>query len=68
MYFIWAFLVTPHCERSLRWVAKLVARMLAPAALWVQSQTSLKNTKMGDIKLRRGNHTLARKKMYLYPE
>ncbi len=41
--------VTPHCERSLRWVAKLVARLLAPAALWVQIQTSLKNTKMNDI-------------------
>ncbi len=28
-----------------RWVAKLVARLLATAALWVRIQTSLKNTK-----------------------
>jgi hypothetical protein len=27
-----------------RWVAKLVARLLATAALWVRIQTSLKNT------------------------
>jgi hypothetical protein len=32
-----------------RWVAKLVARLLATAAYWVRIQTSLKNTKMGDI-------------------
>jgi hypothetical protein len=32
-----------------RWVAKLIARLLATAALWVQIQTSLKNAKMGDI-------------------
>ncbi len=31
------------------WMAKLVERLLATAALWVQIQTSLKNTKMGDI-------------------
>ncbi len=35
--------------KSGRWVAKLVARLLAKAALWVQIQTSLKNTKMGDM-------------------
>ncbi len=29
----------------LGWVAKLVARLLATAALWVRIQTSLKNTK-----------------------
>jgi hypothetical protein len=28
-----------------RWVAKLVPRLLATAALWVRIQTSLKNTK-----------------------
>jgi hypothetical protein len=28
-----------------RWVAKMVARLLATAALWVRMQTSLKNTK-----------------------
>jgi len=28
-----------------RWVAKLVARLLATATLWVRIQTSLKNTK-----------------------
>jgi hypothetical protein len=28
-----------------RWVAKLVAHLLATAALWVRIQTSLKNTK-----------------------
>jgi hypothetical protein len=33
-----------------RWGAKLVARLLATAALWVRLQTSLKNTyKMGGI-------------------
>jgi hypothetical protein len=31
-------------------LAKLVARLLATAALWVRIQTSLKNTKKGDIK------------------
>jgi hypothetical protein len=29
----------------LRWVAKLVARLLATVALWVRIQTSPKNTK-----------------------
>jgi hypothetical protein len=29
-----------------RWVAKLVARQLAKAALWVRIQISLKNTKL----------------------
>ncbi len=28
-----------------KWVAKLVARLLAMAALWVRMQTSFKNTK-----------------------
>jgi hypothetical protein len=28
-----------------RWVAKLVARLLTTAVLWVRIQTSLKNTK-----------------------
>jgi hypothetical protein len=28
-----------------RWMVKLVERLLATAALWVQIQTSLKNTK-----------------------
>jgi hypothetical protein len=32
-----------------RWVAKLVARLLAVAALWVRIQTSPKKYKMGDI-------------------
>jgi hypothetical protein len=32
-----------------RWVAKLIARMLTTAGLWVPIQTSLKNTKMGNI-------------------
>jgi steroid 5-alpha reductase family enzyme len=31
-----------------RWVAKLVACLLAMAALWVRIQTSLKNTKWVD--------------------
>jgi hypothetical protein len=31
------------------WVATLVARLLAMAALWVRTQTSLRNTKIGDI-------------------
>jgi len=33
-----------------RWVAKLLGRMLATTALWIRIQTSLKNTKMGDIR------------------
>jgi hypothetical protein len=41
-----------------RWVAKLVARLLATAALWVQIQTSLKKYKMDNIS------TLARQKKY----
>jgi hypothetical protein len=32
-----------------RWVAKLLARLLATVALCVRIQTSLKNTKVGDI-------------------
>jgi hypothetical protein len=30
-------------------MAKLLARLLATEALWVRVQTSLKNTRMGDI-------------------
>ncbi len=36
----------PHGDN----LAKLVARLLAMAALWDQIQTSLKNKKMGDKK------------------
>jgi hypothetical protein len=46
-----------------RWVAKLVARLLATAGLWVRIQKSLIYTKMGDI--RKGmvsTCTLARQK------
>ncbi len=32
-----------------RWMAKLVEHLLATAALWFRIQTSLNNTKMGDI-------------------
>jgi hypothetical protein len=32
-----------------RWVAKLVAHLLATAPLWIRIQTSFKNTKMGNI-------------------
>jgi hypothetical protein len=32
-----------------RWVAKSAERLLASAALWIRIQTSVKNTKMGDI-------------------
>jgi hypothetical protein len=46
-----------------RWEAKLVARLLATAALWVRFQTSLKNTK-GRHKQRIGQHTVARQKIY----
>jgi hypothetical protein len=41
------------------WVAKLVARLLAAAALWVRIQTALKN-KNGRHKQRSGHHILAR--------
>jgi hypothetical protein len=34
-----------------RWVAKLVARLLATAALWILIKTSLKNIKMRDISI-----------------
>jgi hypothetical protein len=47
-----------------RWVAKLVARMLAKPALWVRIQT-LKNKKWTTFKQSSGNtHTLARQKIY----
>jgi hypothetical protein len=42
-------------------VAKLVARLLASAALLVRIQTSLKNTK-GRHKQRNGQHTAAHQK------
>ncbi len=32
-------------EMTWRWMAKMVARQLATAALWVRIQTSLKNAK-----------------------
>jgi hypothetical protein len=41
-----------------RWVAKLVARLLATAALWVRIQTSLK-IQNGRHKHRSGEHTPA---------
>ncbi len=45
-------------DMTRRWVGKLVARLLvlATAALWVRIQTSLKNTKGGDIS--KGANTL----------
>ncbi len=36
-------------EKSGRWAAKFIASLLALAAIWVRIQTSLINTKMGDI-------------------
>ncbi len=42
-----------------RLVAKLVARLLATTALWFRIQTSLKNTKMGDIRKGMSNNILA---------
>jgi hypothetical protein len=45
-----------------RWMAKLVARLLATAVLRVRIQTSLKKHKMGDIKQRSGQHTLESQK------
>ncbi len=42
-------------------MAKLLARLLATAALWVRIQTSLKNTN-GRNKQRSGQYTLARQK------
>ncbi len=44
-----------------RWVAKLVSRLLATAALWVLIQTSLK-IQNGPHKHRNGQHTLVRQK------
>jgi hypothetical protein len=46
-----------------RWVAKLVARLLATAALWVRVQISLKKIHKGH-KQKSGQHTLARQKIY----
>ncbi len=45
-----------------RWVAKLVARLLATAALWVQIQISLKKLQSGRHKQRSVQHNLARQK------
>jgi hypothetical protein len=45
-----------------RLLAKLVARLLATAALWVQIQTSFKITKCG-YKHRSGKHTSPPKNM-----
>ncbi len=39
----------------MRWMAKLVARLRATAALWIRIQTSLKNIKYGRQKQRIGN-------------
>jgi hypothetical protein len=33
-----------------RWVAKLVARLLAPTTLWFRIQAPLKSIRMGDIR------------------
>ncbi len=46
----------------LRWLAKLVARLLATATLWVRIQTSLKKYKNGRQKPRSGQHILANRK------
>ncbi len=57
-----------HCKTG-RWVAKLVvAHLLATAALWVQIQTSLKNTKLGRHKQRSDQNTLYRHKKYFFFE
>jgi hypothetical protein len=46
-------------------LVKLVARLLATAALWVRIQASLKNAKWATYSKRRsGQHTLARQKIY----
>ncbi len=45
-----------------RLVAKLVARLLATAAVLVRIQTSLKNKKIGRHKQRGGQRTVARQK------
>jgi hypothetical protein len=42
-----------------RWVAKLVARLLATAALWVRIQTSLKSTKFSAPQTATGIHPRA---------
>jgi hypothetical protein len=45
-----------------RWMAKLVARLLATAALWVRIQTSLKQKTKRRHKQRSAQHILARQK------
>jgi hypothetical protein len=45
-----------------RWVAKLVARLFAMAALWFRIQTSLKNTKSATYAKKWPTHCNAPKK------
>jgi hypothetical protein len=45
------------------WVAKLIARLLAPAALWVRIQTSLKNTKWATSAMEWPTHSSPPKKI-----
>jgi hypothetical protein len=47
-----------------RWVAKLVALLLATAALWVRIQTSLKNTKWATYAKEWPTHSSKPKKKY----
>jgi hypothetical protein len=62
VYFSYFFEVEGYGWLSFReWVLKLVARLLAAAALLVRIQPSLKNTKWRH-KQRSGQHTLARQK------
>jgi hypothetical protein len=51
-------LVPKFVYSSGRWVAKLVARHLTAAALWVRIQTALKNLKNGRHNLSNTQHTL----------
>jgi hypothetical protein len=51
--------------KSGRWVAKLVTRLLATAALWIRIQSFVfKNTKW--VTYVSGQHTLARKKERIF--
>jgi hypothetical protein len=43
-------------------MGRLVARLIATAALWVRIKTSLKNNKMGDASKRSGQQILTRQK------
>jgi hypothetical protein len=47
--FFLGWIVILWAKKLGRWVAKLVAHLLATAALWVRIKTSPKNKKMGDI-------------------